>query len=164
MELGTRIKQRRLDLGLTLEDLGAKVGVAKATVHRWESGEIENIRIDKLLPLADALETSPAFLLGTSSDSDGDAFIDCVVDMAISEHQVKIREMAHAEKKLVETARRICDIPYDAAFWEWGKILCPERLGVVAGFINDNEKTLRILIEAKCGESSTANMEDDPLK
>lgn len=34
------IKERRLDLGLHLEDVAKRVGVSAATVSRWESGEI----------------------------------------------------------------------------------------------------------------------------
>ena len=45
MELKERIKQRRLDLGLTLEDVAIKIGVTKATVQRYETGEIENIKL-----------------------------------------------------------------------------------------------------------------------
>ena len=58
------IKNRRIELGLTLEEVAAKVGVTKATVQRWESGLIANLRRDKISTLAKALETSPAFILG----------------------------------------------------------------------------------------------------
>ena len=57
MTFGERVKARRLQLGATLEEIGNKVGVTKATVQRWESGEIVNIRVDKLVPLVYALDT-----------------------------------------------------------------------------------------------------------
>lgn len=64
MEFKDLIKSRRIKLGLTLEDVGKIVGVSKATVQRWESGEISNMRRDKIVLLAKALHTSPAYLMG----------------------------------------------------------------------------------------------------
>ena len=58
------IKNRRLALGKTLEEIGEAVGVSKSTVLRWESGNIANMRRDKIAKLADALETTPAVLMG----------------------------------------------------------------------------------------------------
>lgn len=64
MKYNEYIKNRRIELGLTLEEVATKVGVNKATVQRWESGLIANLRRDKIAALAKALETSPAFILG----------------------------------------------------------------------------------------------------
>lgn len=64
MEFKDRIKKRRLEIGATLEDVGKIVGVSKATVLRWESGEIENVRLDKIEALAKALKISPAYIMG----------------------------------------------------------------------------------------------------
>lgn len=64
MELKDLIKTRRLEIGKTLEQIGNEVGVAKATVQRWESGEIKDMRRDKLLALSKALNTSPGYLMG----------------------------------------------------------------------------------------------------
>lgn len=64
------IKRRRLELGKTLEDVGNAMGVSKATVQRWESGEIKDMRRSKLVDLARALDTTPAYLMGwETSDS-----------------------------------------------------------------------------------------------
>ncbi len=58
MELKDIIKNRRLELGLTLLDVANKCNVAEGTVSRWESGDIANIRKDKLPLLAKALNLS----------------------------------------------------------------------------------------------------------
>ena len=42
------IKRRRESLGLTLEDVAAKVNVNASTVMRWETGRIENMKRDKI--------------------------------------------------------------------------------------------------------------------
>ena len=66
--LGKIISERRLQLGKTLDDVGRDVGVSKSTVQRWESGNIQNMRRDKLVGLARALATTPAYLMGWTDD------------------------------------------------------------------------------------------------
>lgn len=67
-DIKDRIKNRRLELGLTLEDVARKVGVSKPTVLRWESGDIANMRSDKISKLADALLTTPSYLMCWTDD------------------------------------------------------------------------------------------------
>lgn len=71
MKYNEFIKNRRIELGLTLEEVATRVGVTKATVQRWESGLIANLRRDKIATLAKALDTSPAFILGFENASFG---------------------------------------------------------------------------------------------
>ncbi|MBU2703598.1 transcriptional regulator with XRE-family HTH domain [Sporomusaceae bacterium BoRhaA] len=58
------LKEKRLKLGLTMLDLSKKVGVSEATISRWESGDIDNMKRDKIALLAKALEISPLQILG----------------------------------------------------------------------------------------------------
>ena len=60
------IKQRREELGLTMEQVAAACGVSRPTVSRWESGEIKDMRREKVIALAKALRTTPAYLLGAA--------------------------------------------------------------------------------------------------
>lgn len=64
MEIKDKIKRLREELGLTLEEVGNIVGVGKSTVRKWETGDIANMRRDKIAKLAVALHTTPAYLLG----------------------------------------------------------------------------------------------------
>lgn len=64
MRIGEIIKARRLELGLTLEEVGAKVGVGKSTVRKWETGIIENMRRDKIALLSSVLDIPYATLIG----------------------------------------------------------------------------------------------------
>lgn len=68
MDNKSAIKNRRLELKLTLEEVAERVGVTKATVQRWESGLIENMRRDKIALLAKALNTTPIFILGLDNN------------------------------------------------------------------------------------------------
>jgi len=64
MEMGQKINNLRIEKGMTLEELGNKVGVGKSTVRKWENGIIANMKRDKILKIADALDTTPAYLMG----------------------------------------------------------------------------------------------------
>lgn len=63
------LKNRRLELGLTLEEVGDIVGVGKSTVRKWENGMIENMKRDKIALYAKALRVSPLFIMGMPDES-----------------------------------------------------------------------------------------------
>lgn len=58
------LKRKRLELGLTYEELGSLVGVGKSTVRKWETGMIDNMRRDNIVALSKALNLSPTTLMG----------------------------------------------------------------------------------------------------
>ncbi len=62
--LNDRIKQRRLALNLTLLQVAEQLGVKEATVQRYESGDIKNIKHETISQLAEILHCSPAYLMG----------------------------------------------------------------------------------------------------
>ena len=64
MNIQTIIKNRRLELDLTMKDVAKALGVSEATVSRYESGEIQNMGIDKIETLAKVLRCSPGYLMG----------------------------------------------------------------------------------------------------
>lgn len=68
MNIGDRIRLRRNQLDKTLEDVGKVVGVTRATIQRYENGNIQNIPSDKIELLAKALKTTPAYLMGWEDD------------------------------------------------------------------------------------------------
>lgn len=64
------LRNRRKELNLTMYELSQKVGVSEGTISRWESGNIENMRRDKLVLLAMALEISPSVIMGWEFSND----------------------------------------------------------------------------------------------
>ena len=68
MDIKDKIKERRIELGLTMLDVAKAVGVSEATVSRWESGNIENMKRDKIVLLAKALKVSPSYIMGWEDD------------------------------------------------------------------------------------------------
>ena len=59
MTIGEKIKKRRKELGLTLEDVATKTGVTRQTLSRYEHNIISNIPMTRLELLAAALNTAP---------------------------------------------------------------------------------------------------------
>lgn len=64
MTIGARIKNKRNDLNMTLEEVAKIVGTTRQTIQKYESGVIEGIPSDKVELLAKALQTTPAYLMG----------------------------------------------------------------------------------------------------
>lgn len=64
MTMGEVIKNNRLRLGLSQEELGEKLGVNKAAVQKWESGAVENIKRSKIKELSKIFGITPTELLG----------------------------------------------------------------------------------------------------
>lgn len=59
-----RIKEMRLASGLTLSQVAMALGVEEATVQRYESGNIKNIKPETLEKLAKIFHCNPAYLAG----------------------------------------------------------------------------------------------------
>lgn len=57
------LKQRRLELGLTMLEVAKIVGVSEATISRYESGNIKNMRRDRINKYAKALNVDASLLI-----------------------------------------------------------------------------------------------------
>ena len=64
MNIGERIKKRRLELGLSVDDIAEKLEKNRATIYRYESSAIESMPVSVLAPLAETLRTTPGYLMG----------------------------------------------------------------------------------------------------
>lgn len=68
-DLGKRIRQRRLELGLTQEELAKRVGyTSRSSVNKIEIGK-NLLTQPKIVIFAKALETTPSYLMGWSENS-----------------------------------------------------------------------------------------------
>lgn len=64
MELYKRIKQRREELGMSQDELAKKLGYkSRSTIAKIEKGE-NDITQSKIAAFADALQTTPSYLMG----------------------------------------------------------------------------------------------------
>lgn len=69
MNIQNLIKNRRKELGLTLLDIANACGVSEATVSRWESGDIVNMKRSRIAQLAKVLNVSPSLLIHDDYDA-----------------------------------------------------------------------------------------------
>lgn len=70
MNTGARIKARRQELGLSVDELASKIGKNRATVYRYENGEVENVPWGAIEALSEALKTTPVDLIGWPNEMD----------------------------------------------------------------------------------------------
>ena len=61
--IGDRIKQARLKLGYSAEQVAAYLGVSPATIYRYENGDIAKLPSKHIKPLAEFLCVPPAYLM-----------------------------------------------------------------------------------------------------
>lgn len=64
MTIGDRIKQRRMELGMSQEELAHKLGYkSRSSVNKIELGG-QNLTQKKIKKIADALDTTPEYIMG----------------------------------------------------------------------------------------------------
>ncbi len=85
MNISNLIKTRRNELGLTMKAVAEFVGVSEGTISRWESGEIKNMKRNKIAKLSQILKISPLELMG--------------------EFETQSSEYTEHEKRLIEAYR-----------------------------------------------------------
>lgn len=65
-EIGKRIQQRRKTLNISVADIASYTGLSKATIHRYENGDIKNIKLPVIETIASILNVNPLWLIGKS--------------------------------------------------------------------------------------------------
>ena len=68
-DMGKKLRELRDARGITQREVANAVGVTEATVSRWESGHINNMRRDKIESLAKVLQVSPLVIMGRDDES-----------------------------------------------------------------------------------------------
>ena len=67
---GNRLKERRLELGLSATDLANLIDTDRSTIYRYEQGNNKGIRLASIEALAKALSVNPDWLIGKSNDKE----------------------------------------------------------------------------------------------
>lgn len=62
--LANRIRNKRLELGLSLQEVAEKLGISKVTLQRYETLDIVNIPAENIEKLALLYDVSPAYIMG----------------------------------------------------------------------------------------------------
>lgn len=66
--IGDRIKEARLALGYSAEQVAAFLHVSPATVYRYENGDISKLPSKFIRPLAEFLCVTPEYLMGWTDE------------------------------------------------------------------------------------------------
>lgn len=113
-DLIERIKERRLTLEMSYQDLSDATQISKSTLQRYETGYIKKVPINQIEILAKALHTTPSYLMGWDTpaspslsltqqeethikkyrqlDADGKKKIDDLIDVKLAKLQRKAEE------------------------------------------------------------------------
>ena len=80
-QVGGRVKERRIELGLSMPELGKRIGVNKSTIQRYEAEGVDPKRTMIINGLAEALLTTPEWLTGLSDEKEYSIYTVCQMDL-----------------------------------------------------------------------------------
>lgn len=83
-----RLHKRRIDMGMTLEEVGNIVGISRSAVQKYEKRVIKNVYVSTVELFAKALHCSPAYLIGWTDDPKN---YECSEDYSLlSDHEKQV--------------------------------------------------------------------------
>ena len=117
MTKGERIKARREALGLSVGALASRLNKNRATIYRYENGDIEDMPITVLEPLAKALNTTPAYIMGWEEEPmDFETLLNALNEARSRPDSPEITE---AVEKLINPEPRVVIMGYDGRRMEF---------------------------------------------
>lgn len=173
-----RIKTARKLARMTQEDLAAAIGVKRSVISKYESGAI-NPSFSQISKIAAALHTTTLYLTGEIDDPSPELDLEKIALRAVELKKAALQDRAKqmllsherwasippelsdeidvAESDLIETVRRICGMDYTKiteciANGDFDKVFCPGKIEIVRQFIEDNEKTLKVIFDTDKGD------------
>lgn len=83
MNLSEKIRYLRIQKGMTQAELAEKLNTTKQTIGKYENQVVTNLPLNRIQELADALDTTPAYLMGWGEEKPADASSADEMDLAI---------------------------------------------------------------------------------
>lgn len=80
MSIGERIKERRIELGMTQAELANRIGTTYQAISKYENDIVDTIPTKKLQLIAFELGVSPMYLLGMSDDKESVSVMPDLID------------------------------------------------------------------------------------
>ena len=104
--LSQLISERRKELGLSMKQVADAVGVSEATISRYESGDIKNMRRDRIDKYAKILQVDLRDLI----EADGEDSTDRVIGERLKEARINkgLTQSELAEKITGQSKAQIC--------------------------------------------------------
>lgn len=109
MTIGDRIRQQRELLGIAQTDLAKRVNISKQTLHKYEKNIVTNIPSNKIEEISQALNTSPAYLMGwidnlnnfDDNSSKADFVVDLLSDAPLVMHIKKLQALNSEHRQTI---------------------------------------------------------------
>lgn len=98
MTLAELLKSRRKELSLTLDDIGRAVGVNRATVQRWETGNIAKMNRRHIAALSNVLSLDPTVFLHGN-------------EVLLPDERALLEAFRSADPGTQSSVRKLLDIP-----------------------------------------------------
>ena len=115
-ELIEKIKLRRLELGLSYQELSDLTGINKSTLQRYETGFIKKVPINQVQIIAKALNVTPGYLMGWENNKENQTY--------------------YLNPEAAKIAQEIYDNPQYKVLFDATKKLKPESIKEVMKFID----------------------------
>lgn len=111
MKVGERIKTYRLEKGWTQEELGKKLGVGKAAVQKYESGQVQNLKSSTIKTLCDLFNAKPFDFIFDDFDLDDKPEI--IIHNSAYDNLMKLLPKLNsaAYRKIIDYASDLHEIP-----------------------------------------------------
>lgn len=117
MNRGNRIKERRKALHMSADELADIVGYNRATIYRYEAGDIKKIDVEIMRRIAAALRTSVAYLTGETDDPEPSVWERPLRDEVLvltDDEEIMIRKLRELPDRDREYILRVLDFVYSA--------------------------------------------------
>lgn len=179
---GERLKQLRLNKGLTQTKLGELIGVRPPTVQRYESGEIVNIKTSTIEKLSEIFGVSPAYIIGCGDSVPNTKVGDCAKSVPFlnnkcpndnlwSENNYAGYFTVDQRFKNIDFALKICDESMSLDGVHKGDVALikstsyVENGKIAAILLKDNREIIirRIFIKDDCAVLQPSNIDCEPI-
>lgn len=139
--IGERIKELRIKLNLSADDLAELIGKNRSTIYRYENSNIEKLPVPILEPLAKALQTTPGYIMGISENTSTDILTDKINNIVVKlnkENQDKTYQ--YAKNLLHFQNRAVQEVSIQYKPKELTEILVTEKVAAGVGYYYGNNE------------------------
>lgn len=98
--IGERIKDARIALGYSAEQVADFLRISPATVYRYENGDISKLPAKFIKPLADFLCVTPAYIMGWDNPDHYDQHVDSLLRYNASDLSIDERDLIRSYRDL----------------------------------------------------------------
>ena len=111
MTVGERIKTYRLEKGWTQEELGKHLGVGKAAIQKYESGQVQNLKSSTIKILCELFDARPFDFIFDDFDMDDKPEIILHTSVCDDLIKVLIELNTAGHRKILDYASDLYEIP-----------------------------------------------------